>query len=61
MKMGPEVLNSPQVTGKFTSGIMRVTGVGKLAISLASDDDPSLINKKAFRNYLGHFPAGTSF
>jgi len=59
--MGPEVLPEPQVSGKFMSGLLRFTGAAKKSVSMFSDDDPTMISPEGFKNYLGHFPAGTSF
>ena len=55
------MMSAPQVGGKFMSGLMRVTGAGKLGMSLISDEDPTKLSQEGFKNYLGHFPAGTSF
>ena len=60
-KMGPEMMSEPQVGGKFMSGLLRVTGAAKKGMKLTSDEDPTKLSQEGFKNYLGHFPAGTSF
>ena len=60
-KMGPELMPEPQVGSKFMSGLLRVTGAAKKGMGLISDEDPTKLSQEGFKNYLGHFPAGTSF
>mmetsp|Transcript_31291 Transcript_31291/g.41405 ORF Transcript_31291/g.41405 Transcript_31291/m.41405 type:complete len:90 (-) Transcript_31291:442-711(-) len=60
-KMGPEVMPSPQVGGKFMSGLLRLTRAATTGVSMVSDEDISKISHEGFKNYLGHFPAGTSY
>ena len=51
----------PQVGNKFMSGLLQLTGAAKKGMGLISDEDPTKLSQEAFKNYLGHFPAGTSF
>lgn len=60
-KMGPEFMPSPQVGGKFMSGLMSLTRAATTATAIASDTDITKLSAEGFKNYLGHFPAGTSF
>jgi pimeloyl-ACP methyl ester carboxylesterase len=60
-KMGPCVMPDQQVGGKFMSGLMRLTGAATKGAAMMSDEDPTLCSQEGFKNYLGHFPAGTSF
>ena len=60
-KMGPNLLPEPQVGSRFMSGLMRVTRAASTGMSMISDDDPSKLSQFGAKNYLGHFPAGTSF
>ena len=60
-KMGPEMMPEPQVGNKFMSGLLQLTGAAKKGMGLISDEDPTKLSQEAFKNYLGHFPAGTSF
>ena len=60
-KLGPEVFTEPQVSGKFMSGLLRFTGAATKSVAMFSDGDPAMISPEGFKNYLGHFPAGTSF
>ena len=59
--LGPEIMPSPQIDGKISSGFFKVTGLANFGVGLISDDDPNAISQKAMETYLGHFPAGTSF
>lgn len=60
-KMGPEVMPSPQVSNKFMSGLLALTRAATTGVSIISDEDTSKMSAEGFKNYLGHFPAGTSF
>ena len=60
-KMGPNLMPEPQVGSKFMSGLLTLTRAAKTGTAMLSDDDPAKISSEAFKNYLGHFPAGTSF
>ena len=60
-KMGPNVMPNPQVGGKFMSGLMSVTRATKTGLNIISDSDPEKLSYSGLKNYLGHFPAGTSF
>ena len=59
--LGPEIMSSPQIDGKISSGFMKVTGVGNFGVSLISDEDPSLLSQEGFTTFMGHYPAGSSF
>ena len=60
-KMGPEIMPSPQVSGKFMSGLLMLTRAATTGVQTFSDEDTSKISPEGFKNYLGHFPAGTSY
>ena len=60
-KMGPEIMPEPQVGGKFMSGLLAITKAATTGASMLSDGDLTKVSRKAFKNYLGHFPAGSSY
>ncbi len=43
------------------SGLLTLTKAATASVSMFSDDDVAKISAEGFKNYLGHFPAGTSF
>lgn len=43
-KLGPEVMPSPNVEGKISSGFFKATGLASFGVSIISDDNPNLIS-----------------
>ncbi len=43
------------------SGFLSLTGAAHTGVAMFSDEDPTKFSNEGFKNYLGHFPAGTSF
>lgn len=60
-KMGPELMPSPQVGGKFMSGLLALTRAANAGVSMVSDENITRMSAEGFKNYLGHFPAGSSY
>lgn len=55
-RLGPEILPTPNVDGKISSGFFKVTGASKFGISLFSDENADDISQEGLVTFMGHFP-----
>ena len=60
-QMGPEVMPSPDVSGKLMRNLLTLTSATTPSASIVSDEDISKMSPYGFENYLRHFPAGSSY
>lgn len=39
--IGPEIMPTPQVDGKISAGLVKITGLANFSVGLFSDEDPT--------------------